>query len=60
MIKKHNINITKGVCANLTQNDFDVMVNVALGLDALWENALGKEWKTIMTPERLQALYQKI
>lgn len=60
MVEKHGIALPKGVCANLTQNDFDVMVNVALGLDALWENALGKEWKTIMTPERLQALYQKI
>ncbi|MBO0323946.1 iron-containing alcohol dehydrogenase [Muricauda sp. CAU 1633] len=60
MVEKHDIKLPKGVCANLTQNDFDVMVNVALGLDALWENALGKDWKTIMTPERLQALYQKI
>ncbi len=60
MVEKHDIKLPKGVCANLTQNDFDVMVNVALGLDALWENALGNEWKTIMTPERLQALYQKI
>jgi 3-deoxy-alpha-D-manno-octulosonate 8-oxidase len=60
MIKKHDIKLPRGVCANLTQNDFDVMVNVALGLDALWENALGKEWKTIMTPERLQTIYQKI
>ncbi|WP_036386564.1 iron-containing alcohol dehydrogenase family protein [Muricauda sp. MAR_2010_75] len=60
MVEKHDIKLPKGVCANLTQNDFDVMVNVALGLDALWENALGKEWKTIMTPERLQTIYQKI
>ncbi|WP_067035297.1 iron-containing alcohol dehydrogenase family protein [Allomuricauda sp. CP2A] len=60
MVKKHGIKLPKGVCANLTQNDFDVMVNVALGLDALWENALGKEWRAIMTPERLQAIYQEI
>ncbi|MFD2099169.1 iron-containing alcohol dehydrogenase family protein [Flagellimonas iocasae] len=60
MVEKHDIKLPKNVCSNLTQNDFDVMVNVALGLEALWENALGKEWKTIMTPERLQAMYQKI
>ena len=60
MVEKHDIDLPKNVCSNLTQNDFDVMVNVALGLEALWENALGKEWKTIMTPERLQAMYQKI
>lgn len=60
MLKKHHIQLPKGVCADLTQNDFDVMVNVALGLEALWENALGSGWKKIMTPERLQSMYEKI
>ncbi len=60
MIKKHNIQLPKGICADLTQDDFDVMVNVSLGLEALWENALGKDWKKIITPGRLQAMYQKI
>lgn len=60
MLKKHHIQLPKGVCADLTQNDFDVMVNVALGLEALWENALGSDWKKIMTPERLQSMYEKI
>ena len=60
MLKKHSIKLPKGVCSNLTQDDFDIMVHVALGMEALWENALGPQWKTIMTPERLQALYQKI
>lgn len=60
MLKKHDIDLPQGVCSNLTQNDFDVMVNVALGMEALWENALGSNWKKHMTPKRLQALYQKI
>ena len=60
MIQKHNIQLPKGICADLTQDDFDVMVNVSLGLEALWENALGKDWKKIITPGRLQAMYQKI
>ncbi|KAB5485647.1 MULTISPECIES: iron-containing alcohol dehydrogenase family protein [Flagellimonas] len=60
MIQKHGIALPQGICADLTQNDFDVMINVSLGLEALWENALGKDWKKIMTPARLQALYQKI
>ncbi|MDF0708635.1 iron-containing alcohol dehydrogenase family protein [Flagellimonas okinawensis] len=60
MMEKHGIALPKGICADLTQNDFDVMVNISLGLEPLWENALGKDWKTIMTPERLQELYQKI
>lgn len=60
MIKKHGIQLPQGICANLTQDDFDVMVNVSLGLEALWENALGKDWKKVITPGRLQAMYQKI
>ncbi|WP_318344536.1 iron-containing alcohol dehydrogenase family protein [Flagellimonas baculiformis] len=60
MMRKHDIRLPKGICADLTQNDFDVMVNVSLGLEALWENALGKDWKKIITPARLQAMYQKI
>ena len=60
MMDKHGIVLPKGICAELTQNDFDVMVNISLGLEPLWENALGKDWKSIMTPERLQAIYQKI
>lgn len=60
MIQKHGIALPQGICADLTQDDFDVMINVSLGLEALWENALGNDWKKIMTPARLQALYQKI
>lgn len=60
MMRKHDIRLPKGICADLTQNDFDVMVNVSLGLEALWENALGEDWKKIITPARLQAMYQKI
>jgi 3-deoxy-alpha-D-manno-octulosonate 8-oxidase len=60
MMEKHSISLPKGICADLTQNDFDVMVNVSMGLEPLWENALGKDWKTKMTPERLKALFEKI
>ncbi|KAB7530037.1 iron-containing alcohol dehydrogenase [Flagellimonas olearia] len=60
MQEKHQIKLPQGVCSNLTQDDFDIMINVSLGMEPLWENALGEDWKKIMTPERLQALYQKI
>jgi len=60
MMDKREIQLPQGVCAQLTQNDFDIMVNVSLEMEALWENALGKDWKKIMTPERLRAIYQKI
>tara|TARA_R110002073_G_scaffold2819_2_gene18104 strand:- start:109 stop:1236 length:1128 start_codon:yes stop_codon:yes gene_type:complete len=57
---KHNIRLPKGICGELTNDDFEIMINVALSLVPLWENALGKEWRTIITPEKLRSIYQKI
>ncbi|HCO85374.1 MAG TPA: alcohol dehydrogenase [Arenibacter sp.] len=57
---KHNIRLPKGICAELTNDDFEIMINVALSLVPLWENALGKEWRTIITPEKLRSIYQNI
>lgn len=60
MLEKHQIEIPKNVCANLTNGDFDTMIEVALKLEPLWENALGKDWRTIATREKLRSIYQKI
>ncbi|ULC58128.1 iron-containing alcohol dehydrogenase family protein [Flaviramulus sp. BrNp1-15] len=60
MIEKHNIVLPQGVCADLNDREFDTMINIALGLEPLWENALGKNWKKIMTPQKLKSLYQKM
>jgi 3-deoxy-alpha-D-manno-octulosonate 8-oxidase len=57
---KHNIKLPQGICANLSNDEFDIMINVALSLEPLWENALGKTWKKVITPEKLKVLYQKI
>ncbi len=60
MVKKNNIDIPTGVCKNLTDAQFDTMINVSLGMKPLWENALGKDWEKIMTRERLRALYERL
>ena len=60
MLSKHGIELPKGICADLSEKDFDIMINIALSLEPLWENALGKNWKKIMTPKKLKELYQKI
>ena len=57
---KHNIKLPQGICSNLSDEDFDIMIGVALGLEPLWENALGNNWKKTMTPEKLKKLYQKM
>jgi len=60
MVKIHNITIPKNVCSNLSENQMNTMVNVALSLEPLWENALGKDWKTKVSRDTLKALYLKL
>ncbi|WP_339713069.1 iron-containing alcohol dehydrogenase family protein [uncultured Kriegella sp.] len=60
MLVKHQIKLPENICAHLTDDDFNTMIAVALKLEPLWENALGKNWRTIATPEKLRSIYQKI
>lgn len=60
MKKAHNINLPQGICADLSDDEFDIMIDVALSLEPLWENAVGKDWQKTITPEKLKALYKKM
>lgn len=60
MVEKNGIDIPAGICKGLTDDQFETMINVSLGMKPLWENALGKDWEKIMTREKLRALYEKL
>ncbi|MEO9893795.1 iron-containing alcohol dehydrogenase family protein [Aurantibacter sp.] len=60
MKEKHQIDLPKGICKDLTEDDFDTLCNVALKMEPLWENALGKNWKDLITREKLKSIYRKI
>lgn len=60
MRQKHQIELPRGICKDLTEDDFDTMVCVALKMEPLWENALGENWKETITPEKLKSIYRKI
>lgn len=60
MVEKNQIDIPVGICKGLSDEQFDTMINVSLGMKPLWENALGKDWEKIMTREKLRALYEKL
>lgn len=60
MKSKHNIKLPKDICKDLGEHQLNTMIDVALSLEPLWENALGKHWKTIATREKLSALYKKM
>ena len=60
MVDKNKIDIPVGICKGLSEEDFEKMINVSMGMKPLWENALGKDWEKIMTREKLRALYEKL
>lgn len=60
MVEQNKIDIPQGICANLTDEQLDTMMNVSLGMKPLWENALGKNWESIMTREKLKSIYKKL
>lgn len=60
MVEKHKISLPKNLCASLTDEQFDKMIDVALSLGPLWENALGPDWEKIMTRDRARKLYERM
>lgn len=60
MVAMHQIDIPQGICAQLSDADFDTMIDVSLGMKLLWENALGPEWTQKINREKLRAIYQKL
>ncbi|GAC1594640.1 MAG: iron-containing alcohol dehydrogenase family protein [Ginsengibacter sp.] len=60
MVKKNNIDIPQNICASLTDEQFDKMIDVSLGMKPLWENALGKDWEKTITRSKLRQLYERL
>ncbi|NVJ45885.1 MAG: iron-containing alcohol dehydrogenase [Cytophagia bacterium] len=58
MVDKHEIFIPKGICTNLNDDQFEKMIDVAMFLEPLWENALGKNWKDTITRKKLREMYE--
>ena len=60
MKAKHNIELPKNICTDLGDKEINIMIDVALSLEPLWENAVGENWKKSITRNRLKALYEKM
>jgi 3-deoxy-alpha-D-manno-octulosonate 8-oxidase len=60
MMKKHNITLPRNLITDVGSDKLEKMVDVALVLEPLWENALGNDWKQKMTRDKIKELYQKM
>jgi 3-deoxy-alpha-D-manno-octulosonate 8-oxidase len=60
MVTVHNIELPWHRLPAVSEQEIEKMVDVALILEPLWENALGTDWKTIMTRQKIRDLYAGI
>jgi 3-deoxy-alpha-D-manno-octulosonate 8-oxidase len=60
MVEKNKIDIPQHITKGLSDEQFDTMINVSMGMKPLWENALGKDWEKIMTREKLRKLFERL
>ncbi len=60
MLKKAEISLPTGLVQGLDHNQMEKMISVALGLEPLWENCLGDDWKNIMTREKAKSIFLRI
>lgn len=60
MMRRNYIELPRNLTADLSEEQMEKMITVALGLDPLWENCLGKDWKEIMTREKARSLFLKM
>jgi len=60
MVNKNNISLPRNLTESLSEAQFDKMADISLVLEPLWENALGKNWKSIMTRNKIKELFSKM
>ncbi len=60
MMSRHHIELPRNLMADVHEAQLDKMTDVALVLEPLWENALGANWKKIMTRAKIKNLYQRM
>ncbi|MFC1788420.1 iron-containing alcohol dehydrogenase family protein [Thermodesulfobacteriota bacterium] len=60
MMDKHKVQLSRNLVAGIKDDQLEKMVDVALILEPLWENALGTDWKKTMTRDRIKELYLKM
>lgn len=57
MLEDHNINLPKNVTQNLSEEAIERMVDMTLKMERPLTNALGENWREIMTRKKIRELY---
>jgi 3-deoxy-alpha-D-manno-octulosonate 8-oxidase len=57
MLSRHKIVLPQNVCKGLDDAAMDRMIDMTLRMERPLTNALGPEWKEILTREKIRDLY---
>ncbi|MBW0434119.1 iron-containing alcohol dehydrogenase [Leptospira yasudae] len=60
MLEIHKVTLPKNVTKSLDENAMKRMVEMTLRMERPLTNALGPDWKNILTPEKIVRLYEKM
>ena len=60
MMANNNITLPKDICKSVTDTEMQTMIDTALSLEPLWENALGAQWKTLINRNKIEDLLRKM
>jgi 3-deoxy-alpha-D-manno-octulosonate 8-oxidase len=60
MLKANNITLPKGICKDLSKDAMNRMINMTLKMERPLTNALGANWKDILTRDKIEALYNRM
>jgi 3-deoxy-alpha-D-manno-octulosonate 8-oxidase len=60
MMRINKIDLPKGVSAGCTDEEFERMIDVTLGMTFMWEHISGPEWKEVITRDRLRRLLKRM
>jgi len=60
MREMHGIELPRGLTADLGVAQIQKMIDVSLVMEPLWEHALGSDWKSIMTRDRVRDLFLRM
>ncbi len=60
MLEVQALALPRNIVADLSEAQIEKMVDVAMGLEPLWENALGPDWRAKMPRSRIRDLYLRM
>lgn len=60
MLERHAITLPRNVCGRLDEKAMERMVDMTLRMERPLTNALGENWKDLLTREKILALYNRM